>query len=87
MLADAGFRERLAERWAELRPSFASLVDSLDAWRPAVEPSAIADQRMWGGRDPARFDNTAGFAESFAALRSTLLRRMEALDKIFRRSE
>lgn len=87
MLADAGFRERLAERWAELRPSFASLVDSLDAWRPAVAPSALADQQMWGGRDPARFDNAAGFAESFAALRSTLRRRMEALDKIFRHSE
>lgn len=87
LMADAGFRKRLAERWAELRPSFAGLVDSLDAWRPVVEPSALADQRMWGALDPARFDNTPGFAESFAALRSTLCRRLEALDRIFGDSE
>lgn len=83
MLADDGFRKRVARRWGELRPFFASLVDSLDAWRPVVEPSAIADQLMWGARDPARFDNAGGFAESFAVLRSTFLRRLEALDKIF----
>lgn len=87
MLADAGFREMLAERWRELRPSFASLADSLDAWRPVVEPSALADQRMWGDLDPARFDNTGGFAKSFAALRSTLLRRIAALDRLFGRRE
>lgn len=83
LLADSAFRQRLAERWTELRPRFASLADSLDAWKRQIEPSAIADQAKWGSLDPARFDNTGSFEASFSNLRATYLRRLAVLDRFF----
>lgn len=82
LLADKSFRNRLSERWAELRPKFVSLADSLGAWGLLVGPSALADQQMWGDKDPARFDNTGSFEASLAHLRKTYLRRIEVLDKL-----
>lgn len=83
LLKDSTFRNRLRERWTELKPKFVSLADSLDKWKAMIEPSAIADQQMWGGKDPARFDNTGSFEVSFANLRKTFLHRIEALDSLF----
>lgn len=83
LLKDSIFRNRLRERWTELKPNFVSLTDSLDAWKAMIEPSATADQQMWGGKDPARFDNTGSFANSFANLRKTYLHRIEVLDSLF----
>lgn len=83
LLKDSTFRNRLSERWTELRPRFVSLADSLDKWKQMIEPSAIADQQMWGDKDPARFDNTGSFEASFANLRKTYLHRIEVLDKFF----
>lgn len=83
LLADSAFRHRLSTRWQELRPRFMTLTDSLDGWRRALEPSALADQAMWGALDPARFDNQPSFESSFLNLRATLIRRIEALDEKF----
>lgn len=83
LLKDTLFQNRLSERWQILRPRFVALADSLDSWKRAIEPSAIADQQMWGDKDPARFDNTGSFENSFANLRKTYLHRIEVLDNIF----
>lgn len=84
LLTDPAFRNRLSERWMALRPKFVTLADSLDKWKQTIEPSAIADQQMWGDKDPARFDNTGSFEASFANLRKTYLHRIEVLDNLFR---
>ena len=83
LLSDQTFRRRLSERWTALRPRFAALADSLDSWKLTLEPSAIADQAMWGTLDPAKFDNTGSFQASFTDLRKTFLQRIEALDRAF----
>ncbi len=84
LLGDSSFKNRLSERWQTLRPRFVSLADSLDSWKRTIEPSALADQQMWGDKDPAKFDNTGSFEASFANLRQTYLRRIEVLDSLWR---
>lgn len=84
LLCDSIFRSRLSRRWTELRQRFVSLADSLDTWKQTVGPSAIADQQMWGEKDPARFDNTGSFEVSFANLRKTYLNRIGVLDSLFK---
>lgn len=83
LLKDSIFHNRLHKRWTELKPKFVSLADSLDAWKTMIEPSTIADQQMWGGKDPARFDNTGSFENYFANLRKTYLHRIKVLDSLF----
>lgn len=83
LLKDSTFHNRLCERWTALKPKFISLADSLDAWKQHIEPSAIADQHLWGDEDPARFDNTGSFEASFANLRKTYLHRIDVLDSLF----
>lgn len=83
LLKDSLFRNRLAEHWNMYRPRFISLADSLDKWKRIIGPSALADQAMWGAKDPARFDNTGSFETSFENLRKTFMRRIEVLDGYF----
>lgn len=85
LLRDSVFRTRLSERWTSLRPRFVALSDSLDRWKQSIEPSARTDQAMWGGRDPARFDDTGSFESSFNNLRRTYLRRIDVLDRLFKK--
>ena len=79
---DSAFRSRVKERWAELSPHFRALADSPDRWQALIRPSAFADERLWGGKDPARFDNFATFEESAANLKCVYLYRIDALDRI-----
>jgi hypothetical protein len=82
LLQDNTFRRRLVERWTTLRPRFESLVDSLDQWTTAIAPSAVADQAIWGEKDPARFDNYTRFEESADNLRMVFIRRIELLGNL-----
>lgn len=51
-------------------------------WRREIEPSALADEALWRGQDPARFDTCTTFRASADNLRATYLRRFEAMDSI-----
>lgn len=83
LLEDSLFCNKLARHWNMYRPRFVSLADSLDKWKRMIEPSALADQTMWGNKDPARFDNTGSFEASYENLRKTYIRRIEVLDAYF----
>ena len=81
---DSVFCCRVRERWTELSPRFRALADSLDRWQALIGPSALADEQLWGGKDPARFDNFATFEESAANLKRVYLYRIDALDRILK---
>lgn len=83
LYTDPTFRRLLHEHWQQYRQKFISLADSLYKWKQQIEPSSIADQQMWGDKDPAKFDNTGSFDASFDNLKKTFLRRIEALDNLF----
>jgi len=82
LLQFADFRALVARRWSELRPRFVSLSDSVAAWTATVRPSALRNDELWQGQDPARFDLCPTFDESSANLLSVYLRRIEALDRL-----
>lgn len=82
LLQDTTFRQRLAQRWKTLEPRFRALTDSLDQWITTIAPSAVADQAMWGEKDPARFDNYTQFEPSADNLRMVFARRIELLGNI-----
>lgn len=83
LLAFAEFRSLIGERWQQLRPRFVALADSLEAWTAQVRPSALRNDELWQGKDPARFDAYADFNASSANLLAIYLQRIEALDRIF----
>lgn len=76
------FQSLVSQRWSALRTRFVTLADSLDAWIMAVRPSALRNDELWQGKDPARFDIHPSFIESSANLRSVYLQRIKALDKL-----
>lgn len=82
LLGDAGFRATVRKRWRRLRPRLGKVTAELDTLKRRITPSALADERLWRGQDPARFDIHTTFEESAQNLRAVWLRRIEALDKI-----
>lgn len=82
LLQDPRFARRVAERWAALEPKFKTLADSLDHWARMIEPSALADEEMWRGQDPARFDNFTEWRASVANLRKVYVYRIESLRRL-----
>lgn len=79
------FRQRLKSRWQALKPRFKALADTIDVWKKTLTPSAAANDALWGGQDPARFDTFDTFSESIDNVKRTYLYRLEALDKLFNR--
>ena len=82
LLSDSSFVALVVSRWTALRPRWAALADSLVIWRREIEPSALADEALWRGQDPARFDTCTTFRASADNLRATYLRRFAAMDSI-----
>lgn len=82
LLGDAGFRATVRKRWRRLRPRLAKVTAELDALKRRITPSALADEQLWRGQDPARFDIHTTFEESAQNLRTVWLHRIEAFDKI-----
>ena len=76
------FRTQVRRRWCELSPRFRALVADIDRWHAQIRPSALADERLWRGKDPARFDTFDSFDASSANLKSLFLRRIDALDRL-----
>ena len=79
LLEDPAFESRLKERWADLEPKFLSLLDELDNWQKLIEPSALADEQLWKGQDPARFDTFTDWKSSVRNLREVYRYRINSL--------
>lgn len=87
LLGHPSFRHLVALRWRQLAPRFRALAGELDRWQRLIEPSALADERLWHGQDPARFDTATTFRQAAAALKHTYLYRLQSLDRLLRRWE
>lgn len=84
LLACPAFIAVVEERWRKLEPKARSLADSIDQWAERMEPSALADDSLWQGQDPARFDTCTTFREAAANLKRTYLRRLDAFGTLLR---
>lgn len=82
LLEDAAFRARVQSRWQELKPRFRALADEIDRWKALIEPSALADEQLWKGQDPAKFDTHETFQSSIANLKQVYLYRLDSLDRL-----
>ena len=82
LLKDPVFENRLKERWADLEPKFLSLLDELDNWQKLIEPSALADEQLWKGQDPARFDTFTDWKSSVRNLREVYRYRINSLHRL-----
>lgn len=84
LLADSAFKRRLIVRWRRLRPRFESLIPEIESWRRRIEPSAMDNDSLWKGRDPARFDTYDNFPSSIENVRRVYCYRLKVLDRILR---
>ncbi len=82
LLKDAAFKEEVRKRWRQLKPRFERLGEDIDRWDTLIRPSALADERLWKGQDPARFDQFTGYDSSIRHLKTVYLYRIESLDKL-----
>lgn len=82
LLEDPMFESRLKERWADLEPKFLSLLDEFDNWQKLIEPSALADEKLWKGQDPARFDTFTDWKSSVRNLRKVYQYRINSLHRL-----
>jgi len=85
LLRNRLFKRHLLERWKELKPKFESVADSIGQWEKLIEPSAMADENLWQGQDPARFDIHTTFKSSVRNLKQTYLYRIEAMERLLNR--
>ena len=81
-LKDTVYANHVKERWDELEPKFRSLTNELDNWEKLIEPSALADEELWRGQDPARFDIFQDWKSSIANLKEVYMYRIESLKKL-----
>lgn len=79
LLKDPVFSNRVKERWNELEPKFLSLIHDLDNWQKIMEPSALADEKLWKGQDPARFDTYTDWTSSVTNLKDVYTYRINSL--------
>lgn len=82
LLEDSAFANRLKERWEALEPKFLSLLNELDSWQKLIEPSALADEQLWKGQDPARFDTFTDWKSSVRNLREVYRYRINSLHRL-----
>lgn len=82
LFQDATFLKRVKARWQTLKPRFEALSATIDSWKKNLAPSADANDAIWKGQDPARFDTQETFEASIANVKSVYLYRLNALDKL-----
>lgn len=82
LLEDPAFVSRLKKRWADLESKFLSLLGELDNWQKLIEPSAHADEQLWKGQDPARFDTFTDWKSSVRNLREVYRYRINSLHRL-----
>lgn len=83
LLEDPVFRRQVQVRWQELEPRFRAIAGEIDRWAEEIEASALADERLWQGQDPARFDTHTTFHASVKNLKQTYLKRIDVLKQKF----
>lgn len=80
---DHHFQWLARKRWQTLRPRFAALTSRLRQWKRQLRRAGSeCDQRKWNASEPARFDDSASWAEAVAGLERTYELRLRALDKL-----
>lgn len=82
LLKEKKFITCLRERWHKLKPHFIALAEKIDIWKKLITPSALDDEKLWHGQDPARFDIYTDFVDSAENLKRTYKYRITALDKL-----
>lgn len=82
LFRDTTFRKRVGERWQQLKPRFESLVTTIDVWKTQLGPSAVDNDKLWDGKDPARFDIYPTFQASIDNVKRGYQLRLKALDKL-----
>lgn len=82
LFRDKLFKQQAKDRWKTLKPRFESLIKTIDAWEKQLTPSANANDSIWNGQDPARFDTRETFAASIANVKSVYQYRLKSLDKL-----
>lgn len=82
LLKDPQFAKRLRERWKELEPHFRALADEIDEWEKLISESAAEDEKLWQGKDPARFDTFTTFDSSVANLKNVYRYRIDSLSRL-----
>lgn len=82
LLNDSAFVSHLQARWHFLKPRFVALSENIDRWKEQLFPSAKADEELWSGQDPARFDTHLSFLDSVDNLKRTFLHRIDVLDRL-----
>ncbi|MDY5239812.1 CotH kinase family protein [Bacteroides helcogenes] len=87
LLQDKQFLTRVKERWHKLEPRFRALTNDIDRWQALIEKSAIADEQLWKGQDPARFDTFTSFHSSVSNLKQVYLYRIESLNKLLHQKQ
>ena len=82
LLSDPQFVALVRRRWQVLKAQIPDVIGCFDRWRAEMEPSALADERMWASLDPARFDTFVSFRSSCDNLRKTFLVRVSRMDTL-----
>lgn len=82
LLKDPVFVNRIKERWRELEPKFLSLIGKLDSWTELIKASALTDEQLWKGQDPARFDTFTDWESSVRNLREVYRYRISSLHRL-----
>ena len=82
LLSDPQFVALVRRRWQVLKAQIPDVIGCFDRWRAEMEPSALADERMWASLDPARFDTFVSFRSSCDNLRKTFLVRVSRMDAL-----
>lgn len=82
LLEDPAFHEEIKDRWKELMPRFKALAEDIDRWEKLIRESAAEDERLWHGKDPARFDIFDTFQTSAANLKKVYLYRIDSMNRL-----
>ncbi|MDO4160430.1 MAG: CotH kinase family protein [Prevotellaceae bacterium] len=82
LLKEPQFRNRVKNRWKELEPRFKDLENDIDKWEKLISASALADEQLWKGKDPARFDTFTTFKSSVSNLKNVYMYRINSLGKL-----
>lgn len=82
LLSDPQFVSLVRCRWQVMKAQIPDVIGCFDRWRAEMEPSALADERMWASLDPARFDTFVSFRSSCDNLRKTFLVRVSRMDAL-----
>lgn len=76
------FVQEVKNRWKRLKPRFERLTSEIDNWKVLLKPSAIDNDSLWQGQDPARFDIYLSFDASIENLKKVYEYRLKALNKL-----